>query len=222
MLRSGIFAEQFDDVNWLKKWFGIKQKEVDIMKFLVVGLGNMGLEYENTRHNIGFQVVERLANAHKSEWKNEHLGDVAKIKHRGRSLILLKPSTFMNRSGKSIRYWLQKEKIITQNLVVVVDDLNLDFGQIRLRSKGSDGGHNGLNNINEYLGSNYTRLRIGIGRDFAKGRQVDFVLGKWTTDEESMVDKIIQHASDAVLSYSFRGLSQTMSTFNGNILEKKP
>ena len=106
--------------------------------------------------------------------------------------------------------------------MVVVDDLILDFGQIRLRSKGSDGGHNGLNNINEYLGSNYTRLRIGIGRDFAKGRQVDFVLGKWTTDEESMVDKIIQHASDAVLSYSFRGLSQTMSTFNGNILEKKP
>ena len=207
-------------VNWFIKWFGKKKEESDTMKFLVVGLGNMGLEYENTRHNVGFEVVDYLANQNSVEWAHEHLGDLSKISHRGRRLILLKPSTFMNRSGKAIRYWLNKEKVPIENLIVIVDDLNLEFGKIRIRSKGSDGGHNGLSDINQFIGSQYTRLRIGIGSKFDKGRQVDFVLGKWDEDEAKNLPKIVQFSSEAILSFTFRGLKQTMNTFNGDIFAK--
>ena len=146
------------------------------MKYLIVGLGNMGPDYDNTRHNVGFDVVDKLAREFGIEWKNDQLGDLAEFRHRGRSFVLLKPSTYMNRSGKAVRYWLQKLNIPKQRLLVVVDDLNLPLGALRLRGKGSDGGHNGLRDIDQMTGgNNYPRLRIGIGNEFPRGRQADFV-----------------------------------------------
>ena len=148
------------------------------MKYLVVGLGNMGAEYDDTRHNIGFDVLDHLAKANEVSFKNDRLGDVTRFKHRGRTFVLLKPSTYMNLSGKAVQYWMTKEKIKISNVLIVVDDLNLDLGKLRLRGKGSDGGHNGLKHINQTLGQNrYARLRMGIGNEYTKGRQIDFVLG---------------------------------------------
>ena len=163
---------------YFSRFFKKKKKYTDPMKFLIVGLGNMGADYDDTRHNVGFEIVEALASESDATWEHKKLGDMTKIKHRGKSLILLKPSTYMNRSGKAIQYWMQKEKIKKENLLVIVDDLNLQFGKIRLRGKGSDGGHNGLKDIQNYLGAQYPRIRVGIGDDFRKGQQVDFVLGK--------------------------------------------
>ena len=175
----------------------------------------MGAKYDDTRHNVGFEVVDHLADKKSAEWKSEHLGDVARIKHRGRTYVLLKPSTFMNLSGKAVRYWLQKEKINKENLLVIMDDLNLDFGQVRLRGKGNDGGHNGLKDIDRMTGgNNYARLRLGIGSDFSKGRQVDYVLGEWSDAERETLPQIIQHAADAALSFGAIGLAHTMSQYN--------
>lgn len=185
------------------------------MKYLIVGLGNMGVDYDNTRHNIGFEVVDALAQEFEVNFKNEHLGDLAEFKHKGRTFILLKPSTFMNRSGKAIRYWLQKAKVPTENLLVVLDDLNLPFGKQRLRSKGNDGGHNGLKDIDATLGSNnYARLRVGIGNEFQKGRQVDFVLGEWSETEKQGLPEILKYASDTIKSFGTIGLDMTMNQFN--------
>jgi PTH1 family peptidyl-tRNA hydrolase len=185
------------------------------MKFLIVGLGNMGAEYDNTRHNIGFDVVDYLANQMDSPFKDDYLGDLALVKTKGRSLYLLKPSTYMNLSGKAIRYWLQKLKINTPNLLVVVDDINIPFGKIRLRPKGNDGGHNGLKNINALLGTQaYARLRIGIGNNFGVGRQIDFVLGKWTSDEEKALPALKSRCAECVVSFSTIGIQHTMSAFN--------
>ena len=185
------------------------------MKYLIAGLGNMGADYDNTRHNVGFDVVDFLARDNDAEWKNANLGDVAKFKHKGRTFVLLKPSTFMNRSGKAVRYWLQKEKIEKENLLVVVDDLNLDFGKQRLRGKGSPGGHNGLKDIDQMTGgNNYARLRFGIGNDFSKGRQVDFVLGEWSAEEREKLPELIKYAADAVKSFGAIGLNFTMNQFN--------
>jgi len=185
------------------------------MKYLIVGLGNIGAEYAHTRHNIGFQVVDALAAGAESTWQTDHLGDIRRIKHKGRTLILLKPSTYMNRSGKSVRYWMQKEKIEAGNLLVVLDELNLPFGKQRLRGQGSDGGHNGLKDIDTVLGNNnYARLRIGIGNDFPKGRQADFVLSEWTAAENEKLPEILKFAGDTVKSFSAIGLSQTMNLFN--------
>lgn len=185
------------------------------MKYLIVGLGNMGAEYDDTRHNIGFEIVDALAEAAGVSFKNDQLGDIAEIKHRGRTLVLLKPSTYMNRSGKAVRYWLQKKKIQVAKLLVIVDDINLPFGKVRLRGKGGDGGHNGLKDINQVLGnSQYARIRIGIGNDFSKGLQVDYVLGEWSAEEREKLPKIVKKAADISKSFAAIGLGHTMNQFN--------
>ncbi|MBK6620408.1 MAG: aminoacyl-tRNA hydrolase [Saprospirales bacterium] len=185
------------------------------MKYLIAGLGNIGYEYEHTRHNIGFDVADYLAREAGVAFRDESLGAVAEFKHKGRIFVLLKPSTYMNRSGKSVRYWLQKQKIEKTNLLVVLDDLNLPFGTLRLRGKGSDGGHNGLKDIDQFLeGNDYARLRIGIGSEFQKGRQVDHVLSKWTAEEAEKLPDICKTAADTVKSFGAIGLERTMNLFN--------
>lgn len=185
------------------------------MKYLIAGLGNMGAKYDNTRHNVGFEVLDKLAEMKDGEWKAEHLGDVVTIKHRSRVFVLLKPSTYMNLSGKAVRYWLQKEKIEKENLLVVLDDLNLPFNKLRLRGKGKDGGHNGLKDIDRMIGgNNYARLRVGIGDEYSKGRQVDFVLGEWSCQEQEDLGGIIDFAVQGVLDFGSIGLSHTMTAFN--------
>lgn len=185
------------------------------MKYLIAGLGNIGDKYAETRHNIGFKIVDALSRASNVSFQTERYGDIAQIKHRGRTLVLLKPNTFMNLSGKAVNYWLQKEKIPLDRLLVVTDDLALPFGKQRLRMKGSDGGHNGLKNINAILGrSDYPRLRVGVGNDFAKGRQVDYVLGEWSDEELEILDKRIDIACETIKSFAAVGGSQTMTHFN--------
>jgi PTH1 family peptidyl-tRNA hydrolase len=181
------------------------------MKYLIAGLGNIGAEYANTRHNIGFLVVDELARAHDAKWRTDQLGDVAEFRHKGRIFVLLKPSTYMNRSGKAVRFWLQKEKIPKENLLVVLDDLNLPFGKVRLRGKGSDGGHN----IDQITGGNdYARLRIGIGREFHPGQQVNYVLGEWDREEQNNLPELLKTAGEAVKSFASIGLAHTMNQYN--------
>ncbi|NNE27810.1 MAG: aminoacyl-tRNA hydrolase, partial [Saprospiraceae bacterium] len=181
--------------------FGSKEEIAVDMKYLVVGLGNMHPDYDGTRHNIGFEVVDLLAQEYGGKFKNDTLGDLAMIKHKGRHIYLLKPSTYMNRSGKAVRYWMQKLKVKADKVLIIVDDLNLDLGKLRLRAKGANGGHNGLKDIEHVLAtSKYPRLRFGIGNDFSKGRQVDFVLGKWTSDELDNLGTNLTKAAEAVLS----------------------
>jgi len=202
-------------LQWLKNIFKKDKIKADPMKYLVVGLGNIGEEYKNTRHNIGFIVLDKMVEDAGKEWKTGNLGSLAEIKHKGRTLLLLKPSTYMNRSGKAVRYWLQKHKIDKSNLLVVVDDLNLSFGKQRLRGKGSDGGHNGLKDIDAMNGgNNYARLRIGIGDDFSKGKQIDYVLGKWTEEENIDLPEIIDYAIGTIKSFAAIGLNYTMNNRN--------
>jgi PTH1 family peptidyl-tRNA hydrolase len=198
-----------------KFWRREKEEQQDPMKYLIVGLGNMGAEYEDTRHNVGFAAVDALAKALGASFKADNLGDVAEGKYRGRTLVLLKPSTYMNRSGKAVRYWLQKLKLPKERLLVVVDDLNLPLGKQRLRGKSSDGGHNGLRDIDQMTGGNdYARLRIGIGDNFSKGRQVDYVLGEWTDEERALLPEILQRAAETIKSFAAVGLELTMNSFN--------
>lgn len=205
-------------IKWIKDLFsrkGTTEILKDNMKYLVIGLGNVGVEYDFTRHNIGFEVLDELAKAKEVSFSTERLGDVAKVKHKGRTFILLKPSTFMNLSGKAVRYWMEKENIGIENILVIVDDLNIDFGKLRLRGKGSDGGHNGLKDINEKLGqNNYARLRFGIGDTFNKGKQVNYVLGKWSDEEAEKLPELTEKAGKAILSFGLIGLARTMSDFN--------
>ncbi len=185
------------------------------MKYLIVGLGNIGADYDNTRHNIGFEVLDEVAKSFDVSFKEEHLGNIAELRHKGRTFMLLKPSTYMNRSGKAVRYWLQKLNIPLTNLLVVLDDLNLSFGTQRLRSKGNDGGHNGLKDIDATLNTNnYARLRVGIGNDFPKGRQVDYVLGKWSAEEAEKLPEILKYATETIKSFGTIGLEMTMNQFN--------
>jgi peptidyl-tRNA hydrolase, PTH1 family len=185
------------------------------MKYLIVGLGNIGTDYAQTRHNVGFDVLDLLAKQNDASWKTETLGDIATVKHKGRSFILLKPATYMNLSGKAVRYWLQKEKLTTENLLILTDEINLPLGKIRLRGSGSDGGHNGLKSIQELLETQaYPRLRIGIGDQFAKGKQVNYVLGKWTNDEWAELQNILEKCGEAVLSFGTLGMDKTMNVFN--------
>jgi len=185
------------------------------MKYVIAGLGNIGAEYERTRHNIGFDVVDHLAAKHEQKFTPDKLASVATIRHKGKTFILIKPSTYMNLSGKAVNYWLQKEKLAPESLLVITDDLALPLGKLRLRAKGSDGGHNGLKNIQEVLGTQeYARLRFGIGNDFSKGQQVDFVLGKWVGAEEELLRATIVKAADAVLSFGTIGIARTMNIFN--------
>ena len=188
------------------------------MKFLIVGLGNPGGQYEETRHNIGFKVLDALTDA----WRKDSHGDVAQIKHRGKQVHLLKPDTFMNLSGKAVRYWMQKLGVPKKNVLVVVDDLHLDFGVLRLRGKGSDAGHNGLKSIDQLTGgNNYARLRCGIGRDFHPGEQVKYVLGEWTAQEREGLPILIETAGKMALSFCGHGLQNTMNKFNNGGDAKK-
>ena len=176
-------------LSFFKNLFSTKQKPpytegYPMKKFLIAGLGNIGPKYHNTRHNIGFKILDTLAEENDLTWETEKLGDVTIHKKKGRTFLLLKPSTFMNLSGKAVRYWLDKEKIPLENLLVVTDDLNLPFGTIRIKTKGSDGGHNGLKDIQNTLQTNkYNRFRFGISDEFSKGRQVDYVLGEWEKED---------------------------------------
>ena len=183
--------------------------------FLIVGLGNIGNEYALTRHNIGFLAVDRLAAALDLTWKTERLGDVCEFKYKGRMFVLLKPSTYMNLSGKSAKYWLEKRNITVENMLVVVDEINLPFGKLRLRGNGSDGGHNGLKSLNEVLKTQaYARLRFGIGGDFPKGTQVDYVLGKWTETEMTALPEYLDACAVIIRSFGMSGLALTMNQCN--------
>jgi PTH1 family peptidyl-tRNA hydrolase len=201
--------------DWIVRFFKPETKELDPMKYLIVGLGNMGPDYDETRHNVGFEVVDALAKEFNVEFKDDSLGDIAEFKYKGRTFVLLKPSTYMNLSGKSVRYWLQKKKVPIENLLVVLDDLNLPFEKQRLRAKGKDGGHNGLKNIDQLNGgNNYARLRIGIGDDFSKGRQVDYVLGKWSDKEREKLPEIINYAVETIKGFGTIGVERAMNEFN--------
>ncbi len=204
--------------TFLKSSLGVqKQVKEDLMKkFLIVGLGNIGDKYLETRHNIGFKILDEVAEEHKVSFETEKLGDVATFRFKGRTFFLLKPNTFMNLSGKAVKYWMQKEKIAIDNILVVTDDLNIDFGTIRVKAKGSDGGHNGLKDIQEKLGTNkYPRFRFGVGANYAKGRQVDYVLGDWNKEEISQLIERLPIAAKVVVSFGTVGLANTMNTYNG-------
>jgi PTH1 family peptidyl-tRNA hydrolase len=185
-------------------------------KFLIVGLGNIGSEYVNTRHNIGFKVLDYFANQESISFQTQKLGDVAEFKIKGRNAILLKPNTFMNLSGKAVKYWMEKEKIEKDNLLIITDDLNLSFGSIRIKTKGSDGGHNGLKNIQLLLNSaEYPRFRFGISDAFKKGKQVDYVLGEWSTEEKEALKERLSISSEIIKSFVLAGLNTTMNAYNG-------
>ena len=192
------------------------------MKYLIVGLGNIGSEYAETRHNAGFKVLDYLVQDAGASFKTERYGDVAEIKVKGRTLILLKPSTYMNLSGKAVNYWLQKEKIKIDHLFVIVDDIAIPFGSIRIRKKGSDGGHNGLKNINALIGtSEYSRLRFGVGAEFNKGGQIDYVLGEWSEEDMVALPKILKHCCGAIKSLPMIGVDRAMNEFNATALHQK-
>ncbi len=185
------------------------------MKYLIAGLGNIGDEYTNTRHNIGFIVADALALDRSGKFEPARLASVSKLKFKARTFVVIKPSTCMNLSGKAIKYWLEKEKIPIENLLVVTDDLALPAGILRLRAKGGDGGHNGLINIIETLGTqSFARLRVGVGNDFAKGSQVDYVLGEWTKSEETIMIPKVKTAVDIVKSFTTIGISRAMNIYN--------
>jgi PTH1 family peptidyl-tRNA hydrolase len=185
------------------------------MKYLIVGLGNIGEGYKDTRHNIGFTVLDAMATASNISFSDKRYGAICKISYKGRDLLLLKPSTFMNLSGNAVSYWLKKENIPIENLLVIVDDLALPPGSIRLRSKGNDGGHNGLAHINSILGTNeYARIRIGIGSSFHKGAQINFVLGKWGVEEKKFMDDRTSIVINMIRSFAFSGVELTMTAYN--------
>lgn len=185
------------------------------MKYLIVGLGNIGEEYRDTRHNIGFTVLDAFAEASNASFTDRRYGAVCEVRHKGRIFILLKPSTFMNLSGNAVNYWLQKENIPIENLLVIVDDIALPPGSIRMRAKGSDGGHNGLSHITNILStSGYARIRVGIGNGFRKGRQIDFVLGKWNDDERKYINERVSIVTEMIKSFGLAGVEHTMNLFN--------
>lgn len=185
------------------------------MKYLIVGLGNIGDEYKNTRHNIGFDVLDALAGASNISFSTQRYGDVANYKFKGRNFVLLKPSTYMNLSGKAVNYWLQKEQLKPENMLILVDDIALPMGTLRMRAKGSDAGHNGLAHINQTLGHNkYPRLRFGIGDDFSRGQQIEYVLGKWTAEEQKILPERIDLAVEMIKAFGTIGLQRTMNIFN--------
>jgi PTH1 family peptidyl-tRNA hydrolase len=185
------------------------------MKYLIVGLGNPGDKYAQTRHNIGFKVVEALAKELGGKFGLNKQAEVAEVKFKGRTLVLIKPTTYMNLSGKAVNYWMQAEKIPRENTVIITDDLALPFGKLRMKGKGSDGGHNGLKDIQATLQSQeYTRLRFGVGNDFHKGQQVDYVLGEWDNEELASLNERIQIATEFIKSFATIGLNMTMTTWN--------
>lgn len=206
-------------MQWLNTLLNYKKTAVktdDMNKFLIVGLGNIGAEYANTRHNIGFKVLDFIANKEGASFDNLKLGAVAELKIKGKTFLLLKPNTYMNLSGKAVHYWMDKEKISLNRVLVITDDLNLSFGTIRIRSKGSDGGHNGLKNITQVLNTQeYARFRFGISDAFKKGKQVDYVLGNWDEEEKTKLSERLEMASEIIKSFGLAGLEITMSSYNG-------
>ncbi|MGB0838472.1 MAG: aminoacyl-tRNA hydrolase [Flavobacteriaceae bacterium] len=185
-------------------------------KFLIVGLGNPGSKYTETRHNIGFKVLEEIAKLQGGSFETEKLGEVALVRFKGRTYVLLKPSTFMNLSGKAVNYWMQKEKISTENMLVVTDDLNIDFGTLRMKAKGSAGGHNGLKDIIAALGrQDFPRLRFGVAANYSKGKQIDYVLGEWDAEENRYLPELLDKSAKACLSFGTAGIANTMNTYNG-------
>lgn len=206
-------------MNWLKKLFTSTPKEPDfdpMKKFLIAGLGNIGAEYVNTRHNIGFKVLDYFARKEGLNFETAKLGAVCEYGFKGRKFILLKPNTYMNLSGKAVQYWMQKENIPLENVLVITDDLNLPFGTIRIKPKGSDGGHNGLKNINQVLNTpNYARFRFGISDEFKKGQQVNYVLGEWSVEEENQLSERLDQSCEVIKSFGTAGLGNTMTAFNG-------
>ena len=185
-------------------------------KYLIVGLGNGGADYVHTRHNIGFKIVEKLAQLNAANFETKKLGDIARFRFKGRTFLLLKPNTYMNLSGKAVKYWLEKEAIPPENLLIITDDLNLPFGTLRLKTKGSAGGHNGLKDVQDKLNTTqYNRLRFGISDEFAKGRQVDYVLGEWTSEEADKLKERLEQCSACIKSFVMAGVQNAMNTFNG-------
>jgi PTH1 family peptidyl-tRNA hydrolase len=208
-----------DDIDYAKPEVHEHQKnniKTVSNKFLIVGLGNIGAEYVNTRHNIGFKVLDHFAKKESLSFETAKLGAVTEFRIKGRTLILLKPNTYMNLSGKAVKYWMDKEKISLENILVITDDLNLSFGKIRIKPKGSDGGHNGLKSIHAILNTtDYTRFRFGISDEFKKGKQVDYVLGDWDEDEKTKLAERLELASEIIKSFGTAGLENTMTAYNG-------
>lgn len=206
-------------IKWVQKLFAINkthQAQTDMKKYLIVGLGNIGAEYIHTRHNIGFKIVDYFARKNEAAFETVKLGTLANFSSKGRQILLLKPNTYMNLSGKAVQYWMQKEHIVPENILVITDDLNLSFGTIRIKPKGSDGGHNGLKNINFVLNSNeYPRFRFGISDAFKKGQQVNYVLGEWDTEEQEKLKERLEITSEIILSFAMAGLETTMNLYNG-------
>ena len=185
------------------------------MRFLIVGLGNIGAKYESTRHNIGFKALDFISEQSSAFFIEEKYGEVSSFKYKGKTIYLLKPNTFMNLSGSAVRYWLTKLKIEYKNILVITDDLNLDVGTLRMKKNGSDGGHNGLKDIQQTLSTNqYPRLRIGVGSDFSRGKQIDYVLGEWTEDENLILNQKMKIIKEMVLSFCFAGIENTMNNYN--------
>jgi len=185
------------------------------MKFLIVGLGNPGVKYQNTRHNIGFKALDYVSKHANAFFSSVRYGELSSFKYKGKSIFLLKPNTYMNLSGNAVNYWIKKENIPLTNLLIITDDINLSIGVLRMKKKGSDGGHNGLKNIQELLlSSSYPRLRIGVGNEFSKGRQVDYVLGDWSKEEEEILEEKIVKIKEMILSFCFAGIENTMNKYN--------
>jgi PTH1 family peptidyl-tRNA hydrolase len=206
-------------MKWFTDLFSSKKEKENIdpmKKYLIAGLGNIGAEYVNTRHNIGFKVLDHLARQESLDFATAKLGAVAEYKLKGRTLFLLKPNTYMNLSGKAVKYWLDKENIPLENLLVVTDDLNLPFGTIRIKAKGSDGGHNGLKSIQQIMNTaDYPRFRFGISDAFKKGQQVNYVLGEWDEEEKAKLPERLDVSVEAIKSFALSGLANTMSSYNG-------
>lgn len=209
-------------ITLLKKWIaGLSQPQkkasnTHMKKFLIIGLGNPGADYANTRHNIGFKVLDEIASGKNVTFETAKLGDIATTTHMGKSVLLLKPNTFMNLSGKAIKFYMKQEGIEKDNILVVTDDLNLEFGMLRMKAKGTDGGHNGLKDTQIQLNTpNYPRLRFGISADFSKGRQVDYVLGEWDKNEQAALPERLATSAAMALSFVHAGLANTMNQYNG-------
>lgn len=185
------------------------------MNFLIAGLGNIGIEYDQTRHNVGFMALDFFAKKHNLSFSTDRLASVASFKFKGKNIHFIKPTTFMNLSGRAVSYWMMQHKVPIENILVLCDDLNLPFETIRIRAKGSSGGQNGLNNINEILATeNYSRMRIGIGNDFPKGRQVDYVLGRFSMEQSEKIPLLFEKTTDAILSFCTEGIGQAMTKYN--------
>ena len=195
----------------------IPEEKDPLKKFLIVGLGNIGDEYAETRHNIGFKILDEVAKTNDFTFETVKLGDIGSYKIKGRTIICLKPSTYMNRSGKALKYWMDKENIPQSNVLVITDDINLPFGTIRIKTKGSNGGHNGLKDVEFFLQTIlYNRYRFGVGADFGQGRQVEYVLGQWNDEEKALLPERLKKSTEIINSFALAGIARTMNQYNNS------